>query len=424
MAEFVKIINSIDNLNSAVKINNFSILDKNSINISFSNNTIQGMANLIFRLNNGHPLLVDSQLSLSQEARVNTAVNDNEEVTENVNEVKDAENSFTINDADNTMVSSEQTDLAEAEKIETTVKEEVEKTSIQEEAVTEIMQEEETFDEEVEENIVENNEELDTRALNTIIENYVSRQPSIAQPLQINIIQPEQSIQNLKEEYPKEQKEATSPADLTVAEEKPEEEKIELEDKYQEEFTPDDIIENEKQEEILDTEQEANDTDITDIEHEITEPEDIAIEEDIAYTSSSSAAAEEVIDENNEIPEQTEEISDCLSDFYSTEEDTPIINEETKNNLAMNAMLSEILALREELQNLKDEAEEVEKTEKVIQTPKDFWNTNQKYVIEDEDADFKIMGDGSRINASILDDDLFIAGDKLYRWGETLYLEE
>ena len=34
------------------------------------------------------------------------------------------------------------------------------------------------------------------------------------------------------------------------------------------------------------------------------------------------------------------------------------------------------------------------------------------------------MADGTRINASILDEDLFIAGNKLYRWGETLYLDE
>ena len=44
--------------------------------------------------------------------------------------------------------------------------------------------------------------------------------------------------------------------------------------------------------------------------------------------------------------------------------------------------------------------------------------------IEDEDADFRIMSSEERINASILDKELFIAGDKLYKWGDTLYLDE
>ena len=44
--------------------------------------------------------------------------------------------------------------------------------------------------------------------------------------------------------------------------------------------------------------------------------------------------------------------------------------------------------------------------------------------IEDEDADFRIMGSEERINASILDEELFVAGDKLYKWGDTLYLDE
>ena len=84
----------------------------------------------------------------------------------------------------------------------------------------------------------------------------------------------------------------------------------------------------------------------------------------------------------------------------------------------MQAMLSEVVMLKQELNRLK--------TDQPKPTLSEFFGDNEQEYdeIEDEDADFKIMADGTRINASILDEDLFIAGKKLYRWGDTLYLEE
>ena len=41
-----------------------------------------------------------------------------------------------------------------------------------------------------------------------------------------------------------------------------------------------------------------------------------------------------------------------------------------------------------------------------------------------EDTNFRILGSKEHVVANILDEDLFVAGDKLYRWGDTLYLNE
>ena len=56
-----------------------------------------------------------------------------------------------------------------------------------------------------------------------------------------------------------------------------------------------------------------------------------------------------------------------------------------------------------------------------------FWNerrNNKNQVISDEEADFKILSTNEKINAAILDNDSFFAGEKIYKWGDTLYLNE
>ena len=117
---------------------------------------------------------------------------------------------------------------------------------------------------------------------------------------------------------------------------------------------------------------------------------------------------------NSDINE--EEIENCLSDFYDT---TNFVREETAENLVndnivVQAVMAEMLSLREELNKIKEETQK---------SPIISLSGKRNYV-DDEDADFRIMGDGERVNASVLDEDLFIAGDKLYRWGDTLYLED
>lgn len=102
---------------------------------------------------------------------------------------------------------------------------------------------------------------------------------------------------------------------------------------------------------------------------------------------------------------------DCFANLYNF----PPLNQnncimiEKNNNI--NAMLNEIMILKDELAKIKDIKPIWEKEE----------SNNE---IDDALADFRIMKDGTSHNASILDVDTFIAGNTLYRWGETLYLED
>ena len=119
-----------------------------------------------------------------------------------------------------------------------------------------------------------------------------------------------------------------------------------------------------------------------------------------------------------------EDAEACLLDMYSTLE-TEI--EEPENNIKltaspedfmMQAVLAEMVALKEELDILKSEPS------KKITAEEFFGGTDNSISVKDEDADFKIWSSTDKINAAILDEECFIAGEKLYRWGETLYLED
>lgn len=91
----------------------------------------------------------------------------------------------------------------------------------------------------------------------------------------------------------------------------------------------------------------------------------------------------------------------CLADFYTVEES--IEENLTKDNVVVKTSLTQ-----------------VEKRAKLA----DFFSEKEEAtIITDEEADFRILGDGARINAAILDEDSFFAGEKIYRWGDTLYLD-
>ena len=202
-----------------------------------------------------------------------------------------------------------------------------------------------------------------------------------------------------------------------------------------------DIQENiqEESEETVSEEMDADDTEeISDeIEEDFDEPidiEDEAVDTDMdADNGIECGNIENDLEEDNDILDSAneEEIGEYLADFYKSEDDSEqeysILDEKAKDNIAMQAMLTEMMMLKEELNKLKSEAEEAaENKESVKPTLSEFFGDNEPLYndIEDEDADFKIMAGGTRINASILDEDMFIAGNKLYRWGDTLYLDE
>ena len=57
-------------------------------------------------------------------------------------------------------------------------------------------------------------------------------------------------------------------------------------------------------------------------------------------------------------------------------------------------------------------------------TYEDIFGKKEKMKNNIEDTNFRILGSEEHVVANILDEDLFVAGDKLYRWGDTLYFDE
>ena len=100
--------------------------------------------------------------------------------------------------------------------------------------------------------------------------------------------------------------------------------------------------------------------------------------------------------------------ADLYTEVNCNQED---FSQNDKENLTMKAMLNEIMYLQEELTKLKE--------------IKPVWEKRKEQnEITDDMADFRIMKNGVSINASIVDEETFVAGDTLYKWGEMLYLEE
>ena len=153
--------------------------------------------------------------------------------------------------------------------------------------------------------------------------------------------------------------------------------------------------------------------DLSSLKTEVVQPEGI-----LSKNSKPNCVAEcdEILDQDNEqcfvdkenfetenvqYLEDNIETYSCLADFYTVEE--PIEENLAKDNVVAKTYLSQ-----------------VEKRAKLA----DFFSEKEEAtIITDEEADFRILGDGARINAAILDEDSFFAGEKIYRWGDTLYLD-
>ena len=69
--EFAKLINLIEKLDSAVAINSFYFPDNNTVDIKFSNNSISGLANLCFHLQDGFPELINRSLTIYTDKQEN-----------------------------------------------------------------------------------------------------------------------------------------------------------------------------------------------------------------------------------------------------------------------------------------------------------------------------------------------------------------
>ena len=485
MQEFIKVINSIDKLEEAVKINKFSFPDNNSIEIEFSNKSLSGLADLYFYLDNGYPKLKDSRLVLNGGAGKDVCETLPASGTENtVNAIIPEESTSQEIIEDNLPEKNLEKNISETEEIprvdevEPPVLDEM--PPVKEEAHGDMfVTKENTIDavsesEPVEkQTVIEQNPPVNNTitkdAITSIVDEIITKAPNLAglaQPVQIQVMQPETTqapqVIPVITPVPAEKNDKIEKSDVAVKEKDnevehilPKENSAEIlnvsdegpefaspaEDNEKEEFLSElsddeitDVVDSEEEtRETNDSDEILNEEFITESTVNETETDEVSEIEENKNLENSEEKSEnyvdtEVIDlpnENddkiqNDETEDIEAIGECLADFYNIDKPSEevMLDDKTRSNIAMQAMLSEVVLLKDELNKLK--AEQPKPTLNEF-----FGDSEPEYAeIEDDEADFKILGDGARINASILDEDLFIAGRKLYRWGDTLYLDE
>lgn len=413
MQEFVKLINSIDKLDEVVSIENFSFSNKNAINIGFKNQNTQGLATLLFKKENGILFFEDKSVEFfdgNDNCKAAAEKKDAKKVDEvsifrKEEDISENNTNEIIEDVSENVSNAEIDELAEEHNEEKEAE----------------MEEFEKLDEVsnmTDDDVDENTEFTIQNDCSGIISDLTNRLVNVPlHPIKVVIANSANSCEKQQEENLVEVDDVDKVEELTSEENSIEEANETQEntlENVQEDMQGNSIdvpnsIENIEELVLEDSKITAQETTrITDkISEEATTISGEIIEDDIKLSIND-------VQQINEMPETNcEEIEDCLSDFYNVTKTIEETDEVANDNVAMQAVLNEMLYLREELNKMKEESQ------KYSFAPQ----PNNKNNIEDEDADFRIMGDGERINASIVDEDLFIAGDKLYRWGDTLYLE-
>lgn len=451
MQEFAKLVNSIDKLDSAVAINSFYFPDNNTVDIEFSNNNFSGLANLCFHLQHGLPELVNRSLTIYTDEPKNTEeteIKDTEEILDEISEDQEVEtlNEYTeaLQEADEICETDSEGTIEHSDEILPELEATTEQSETIEKEATSIEENETILDSKIDKQ----------DAISMMVEDLAAKAPALA-PIQIQVIQatpldtpkvekivPEDCATQEKVINETETEEDLTTATAAAEQEEVSEQIADIETKNEiSELQDSDNIDNSINKKTEDNSIEYSKDETTseiklNFEPEncsknvIIEDENKIVEQNenakISYNTGETDVEEdeniienEIVTKEPEISEeQKEEIQDCLSDFYESTPSPTIEQIELKgaDNLAMQAMLNEMFVLRDELNKLKNE--------KV--TYEDIFGKKEKMKnnIEDEDADFRIMGSEERINASILDEELFVAGDKLYKWGDTLYLDE
>ena len=470
MLEFVKLINQIDKLDEAVAIKKFNFLDNNSIEIEFTNSQIDGMADLYFRLHNGIPELTDKNLTFFapnspvEEVATKVIGEECEEVEETLEELPtetvEVKQDNVISDAE----TSDETEVAEIEDEIEASEENIEENS--EDAIADLYEaKEESHVEETEQAPVENMTETLAKTQDAIsmLVNDLAKNAQKVPPVQIQVIQaPAQQVSAQQEIAQQEiaEQNAQTVSQTAVQENIETEYKIgeadevisgdtsetsavesdtEINDTVEEPVFEDKFEEPTFTEEAKETDSVENDCSESDDTINTINIENIEIEglkeekfetleeqpteaeakvETEVDTIAEEKGQDKQNDENTHINE--DEIQECLLGFYEAPKNDEIeeICAQNPDNIVMQAMLNEMLVLKEELNKLKEEPQKPDVAS--------FWGDNEKKsnYIDDSEADFRIMGSEKRVNASILDEEMFVAGDKLYKWGDMLYLEE
>ena len=458
MQEFAKLVNSINELDSAVAINNFYFPDNNTVDIEFSNNEFEGSANLNFRLNAGVPELVDRKLTIYTDENFVTPAIENDELNEGENLVSDEISADVVENVEST----ENPEIAQTDEeqvdevlIDEEIEEDEENTEVAE--VQEISETAETAE------ITEITDELDNKEEKVRVDGKVLAQALTEAvknlPLTNNANnvaetnKPEKLETQQYAEQPSFNQEVSQGFDEPIEKaakdnaskelsQKSEEQQFSNNENFESAQTPaaaqapiasnNDAIEDmsvtsetQKDETISSI---SNDTSF-DIEENEQEDLNQAEQAEEAQAQEILAENEEEVDEEVEedlkneteqeelTTEQEEDIQDCLADFYDN-----VVPETTSNDIEVDtstvqSLLDEITNLKEEL-NKKEDAKEPTIDEILDSIAKKNNCCNDTYL------DFSIMSSDERIDANAVNKELFIAGDKLYKWGDTLYLNE
>ena len=454
MQEFAKLVNSINELDSAVAINNFHFPDNNTVDIEFSNKEFEGRANLNFRLNAGVPELVDRKLTIYTDENFDATAIENDVLNESENLVSDkisadvVKNTVTTENIETAQIEEQQDDEvlageenAEDEEILAPIEEVEENTDVAE--VQEIAETAGTpTTDEVDDK--EDKIRVDGRVLAQALTEAVKNLP-----LTNNVEKPNELEKSETQQYNEQSsfdqenmQDFNEPIENAIeANENNDGSQISEEQQYSnnENFEPTQpstvaqtpvAFNDEVEQDIsIASESQNDETNSNNSSFDIEENEQEALSQaeqaELADTHEILAEKGEELEENlkNDIEqeelttEQEEEIQDCLADFYDNVVPETSSSDIEVDTSTVQSLLDEITNLKEELSK-KEDAKEPTIDEILDSIAKKNNCCNDTYL------DFSIMSSDERIDANAVNKELFIAGDKLYKWGETLYLNE
>lgn len=454
MQEFAKLVNSINELDSAVAINNFYFPDNNTVDIEFSNKEFEGRANLNFRLNAGVPELVDRKLTIYTDENFDATAIENDVLNEGENLVSDkisadvVKNAVITENIETAQIEEQQDDevlageeIAEDEEILAPI-EEVEKNT----EVAEVQEIAETAGTPTTDEVDDKEDKIrvDGRVLAQALTEAVKNLPltnNVEKPNELekfetqryneqssfnqeNIQDFNESIENAikanenndgsqiseKQQYCKEENFEPTQSSTTAQTPVAFNDEVEQDISIASETQNDETNSNNSSFDIEENEQEA----LSQAEQaEVADTQEILVEngEELEEKTKNDVEQEE------STTEQEEEIQDCLADFYDNVVPDTNLNDIEVDTSTVQSLLDEITNLKEELSK-KEDAKEPTIDEILDSIAKKNNCCNDTYL------DFSIMSSDERIDANAVNKELFIAGDKLYKWGETLYLNE
>ena len=368
MQEFMYFINAIDNLENQVEINRYDLINKNIANIEFSNNELHGFTSFWINSLTQKPKLVDGYIKYNGFEENCEECNKQEEVDYNKNEEIIADNianiEFEREEPIYSSITNEFENFVDIEKIIS-------------DAIYEKNNEDSTANIELNKNLVS----VEDILLNLLPEE-IEEEPEENE--EVVEVKDEEEIETVEETADeKETEEAVEDFINKTSEEVVEEEPEEIEE----------VVEV-KDEEEMETVEETADGKETEETSLIDQMKLLQVQIKALQEDNKQAAKEETDKKQRQLLEQIDMMQEQI-----------------------NSLQNENASLIEQLQNSKGRAYNIIKELMEEQKQKKEKEILNKSVL-------KILGTEDIIDADIIDEGLYLAGDMVYKWGETLYLEK